>query len=567
MTTTALQQLPGVREHAAQTVRRVLSDPGESLPAGLRSELEPRFNTDFSAVRVHSGPQAQASAHVLNANAYTAGSHVVFGKGGFAPDTGAGRELLTHELAHTVQQQGATGVPTAMTAPHGSTETNAHTAAAQARAGTVPTIAPVQFAIAREEGTAQVIDTATNYGQIGSVYSAQMRRDQYRTAAEAQQAGAAHPPPIMDTGWANISIDTTTGAISVPVTVAVRAALPNDSNVKQSGATLPGARVQAIGDQYIRQVNEGLNGWFTLTVPACKGVPFAGRDLAITVNVTRTTAPNPDFTIAVSPDGGRSYVSNGQRLVMLYASDLDRSTMRHEGSHMALGLPDEYEETDAALRKKYPLQKGDERVRQDFTLAGESSDWGIFAVLRERHFSFVPTFVNQVLASMGHPECRSALREVNRPQPSLMSMSIGVGGSDYRGGAMHLEAGLDRGRFLDRDRRWRAFLGVHGQTEISAGYRAPSAFLLGARIGIERRWRPAQVGPVAGVYGETGVAGELGPGAHGLAPFVGAGAHVGVGVWGAGGEFRFELAGGEVLRLDRESYQSFHAGLIAGYSW
>jgi len=50
---------------------------------------------------------AAASAGSLSAQAYTLGSHVVFGAGQYQPHTPAGRRLLAHELAHVVQQGGA----------------------------------------------------------------------------------------------------------------------------------------------------------------------------------------------------------------------------------------------------------------------------------------------------------------------------------------------------------------------------------------------------------------------------------------------------------------------------
>jgi len=47
----------------------------------------------------------------VNAQAYTAGHHIVFGAGRFAPHTDAGHRLLAHELAHVVQQSGTEGSP------------------------------------------------------------------------------------------------------------------------------------------------------------------------------------------------------------------------------------------------------------------------------------------------------------------------------------------------------------------------------------------------------------------------------------------------------------------------
>src|SRR6185503_10528059 len=81
---------------------------GAPLPEAARRQFEPRFGADFSDVRVHTGPEAAASARELNAHAYTFGSDIVFGDGAYNPDTGSGRRLLAHELTHVVQQTGAT---------------------------------------------------------------------------------------------------------------------------------------------------------------------------------------------------------------------------------------------------------------------------------------------------------------------------------------------------------------------------------------------------------------------------------------------------------------------------
>lgn len=574
----SLQQLPGVRDHLAWVLRTVLSEPGEPLRADVRADLEPRFGADFSTVRVHAGQTANASARQLSAKAYTVGQHIVFGEHQFAPQTAPGRALLAHELTHTVQQGDPGGIPRETTSRHAPAEAAARHDSARALAGATPAIAPSRPAIARDEGTAEVVDKVVQLQQHGSVFSATMRRQEFRTHAEAQQARAGHPPPqVMHTGYAKISMDTTTGALTVPVTVAVRAATPADLKrdpeaPKNPSFAITSATVNAIADQFIAECNSGLNNWFTLYVPPCQGVPFAGKELPITVQVTRASA-NPDFTVAVSPDSGRSFVTRAAPpIVLLYAGALDPVTMRHEGAHMALGVPDEYEEPSEVLRRKWPLQKGQQRVYHDWTLAGDSPAWGIFTVLRARHFSFVPEFVRQVLTSLGHPKCVPVLHEVSRPQPHLLRLSLGAGGSSYGGGMLHLEGGIGTGRFLDRERDWRAFLGVHGHAYLDPAPvpgepSKPSAFLLGARLGFERKWRSSRLGPTAEAYAETGAAFEAGPGARGPAPFIGAGGSLGVSWWEGGKELQLKLTGGEVVRLDREHYHAFQAGFLAGFSW
>jgi hypothetical protein len=73
--------------------------------------MEPRFGHDFSAVRVHTGPNADHTAKGMNARAYTDGRNIVFGAGEYAPSTGSGKKLLAHELTHVVQRAGPISFP------------------------------------------------------------------------------------------------------------------------------------------------------------------------------------------------------------------------------------------------------------------------------------------------------------------------------------------------------------------------------------------------------------------------------------------------------------------------
>ena len=80
---------------------------GQPLAAPLRRFMEPRFGADFSAVRVHTDEESGRLAQRLGARAFTTGEHVFFGRSQYQPDTDAGRELIAHELAHTIQQGAA----------------------------------------------------------------------------------------------------------------------------------------------------------------------------------------------------------------------------------------------------------------------------------------------------------------------------------------------------------------------------------------------------------------------------------------------------------------------------
>jgi len=85
---------------------------GRPLVESERAYFEPRFGADFSQVRVHTGAQAAKSARIVNAKAYTLGYDVVFDAGEYSPENPAGKRLLTHELAHVVQQLNQPHIPT-----------------------------------------------------------------------------------------------------------------------------------------------------------------------------------------------------------------------------------------------------------------------------------------------------------------------------------------------------------------------------------------------------------------------------------------------------------------------
>jgi Domain of unknown function (DUF4157) len=79
---------------------------GDSLPLELRGFFGSRFGVDFSNVRLHTGAAANEAAQSIQARAFTVGQDIVFGPGEYQPHTAGGKQLLAHELTHTVQQSG-----------------------------------------------------------------------------------------------------------------------------------------------------------------------------------------------------------------------------------------------------------------------------------------------------------------------------------------------------------------------------------------------------------------------------------------------------------------------------
>ena len=99
---------PPLEARAPPDLDRLVSSAGAEgrpLPADQRAHYRERMGHDFGAVRIHAGPRAARAAAALGAQAFTRGQDVYFGAGHYRPQTGAGRWLVAHELAHTVQQR------------------------------------------------------------------------------------------------------------------------------------------------------------------------------------------------------------------------------------------------------------------------------------------------------------------------------------------------------------------------------------------------------------------------------------------------------------------------------
>ncbi len=77
---------------------------GQPLQSDLRREMESHFGADFSTVRIHTGPEAAALNTQLKARAFTYKNHIFFSRDQFQPDSREGKQLLAHELTHTIQQ-------------------------------------------------------------------------------------------------------------------------------------------------------------------------------------------------------------------------------------------------------------------------------------------------------------------------------------------------------------------------------------------------------------------------------------------------------------------------------
>jgi hypothetical protein len=83
------------------------STSGQPMAPDVRAFMESRFNADFSNVRIHSDAESAGISNQLGARAFTHRNHLFFSHAQYQPGTGEGKQLLAHELTHTIQQGAA----------------------------------------------------------------------------------------------------------------------------------------------------------------------------------------------------------------------------------------------------------------------------------------------------------------------------------------------------------------------------------------------------------------------------------------------------------------------------
>jgi hypothetical protein len=109
---TKAESAPDVARSSQRSRARAVAPPdamtrrtGRPLDPSIRRTMEGRFGQDFGDVRVHADEHAAASAFGLDAAAYSADDHIVFGAGQYAPRSDRGARLIAHELAHVAQRR------------------------------------------------------------------------------------------------------------------------------------------------------------------------------------------------------------------------------------------------------------------------------------------------------------------------------------------------------------------------------------------------------------------------------------------------------------------------------
>jgi len=157
---------------APPAVVEILEQRGTPLDSNSKAFFEPRFGRDFSKVQVHTDARAAAATKSIQALAYTAGHHIAFNDGQYAPGTERGKRLLAHELAHVVQQKA--DAPVSRIARFSDDTHNVIEEAALALASLKP---------AGAEPDDETKTTRFSHEEIGQVHKGNTRRDYSQSPA------------------------------------------------------------------------------------------------------------------------------------------------------------------------------------------------------------------------------------------------------------------------------------------------------------------------------------------------------------------------------------------------
>jgi hypothetical protein len=104
---------------------------GSDLDGGVAARLSGSLG-DLSDVRVHTDDTADQLNRSVSARAFATGTDVYFAKGEYNPGSPSGDKLIAHELAHVVQQRGASASgPLSVSQPGDSMEREADSVADQ----------------------------------------------------------------------------------------------------------------------------------------------------------------------------------------------------------------------------------------------------------------------------------------------------------------------------------------------------------------------------------------------------------------------------------------------------
>ncbi|GEM_PF-4177104 len=501
-------------------VNTVIGSGGSPLDLQTRSFFEPRMGYDLSSVRIHTDSVAGQSARAIDAKAYTLGNNIVFGNGEYKPESESGKHLLAHELAHVGQDTGKihrkpvedpvhddlleqfckeTGTPRESATRH-SEQFAAWLSKKGLKNCRDVTVNPfgAQEPCVKDPEEPVPNDYAPpggNFkpwaGQTGSDAKDAKGNSTFKQEGDiiSERVLRTGDPLFKRTMPSLMEFDKQNCTLTSTVEVEFK-----KSSIPEQIVTDEELKTEK--DRFFRVVKEKLNGWVEIEVGSSeKCTVCSGRTIPINIAAKEGTGE-----FASSIEVVKSIDREDAGHISVGVSD---NTLWHEAGHVVLGAADEYQEKDPKKRKT--PRPADKVTPGDFSIMDNS--YLANAVMHTRHFSHLPAWLGRKFR-----DCNFELKEkgvftgVDIRTP--LSFVLPTTGYANFGGThgMFINYGIDLGIPLTRARDWELFVGMHGSFLTGLSVDAQNAFLLGARIGIEKMWTPGAGGFNMGGFVEGGAA-------------------------------------------------------------
>lgn len=481
--------------------------PGLPLSVAERLFFESRLGFDFSDIRIHADEQADSMAQSINAHAYTLRNNIVFARNQYNFNSRSGKQLLAHELVHTIQQS------------------NRHIY------NGVPGVQRNGFEPWPEQLGEDVPDTREREGDI--------------IREQVQRGGDPTYDPL---GPALLEFNTSTCRLTIRKEINFIRAGSGAQQLSEQAFT-------ALKQRILNIARERLNGWVNIRMEPNEQCDLSCPGNLIGVEVVTTEGTGSySSTVNLHPQFGRENAGN-------IGADASEQTIWHELGHIVLGAADEYYEEQRPDNTPRPR----ERVNEDdwSVMAGDANARRV--MLHPRHFSHLPTWLHRRF-----PRCSFQVDVSARPQVVEITPVLTEGALiSAEGNAFHFATGVDFGIPLDRLRRLELTLGPRinllassDQLSLLLGFRAglevqPATTGLRAGAFVE-----------AGGAGITNLrTGELGVAPYlegGVSADYSIGGTINVGAEAAVGHRRIPAGDGST---DREWNQYYRLGLRLGLSF
>ena len=494
--------------------------------------MESRFAMDLGGVRVHNGPDAAALSRELSARAFTFGSDIYFAEGQYRPETESGKHLLAHELAHV--GQGGSMI-------HRCADKKDETT----YDGKIAEIKAHPKYVALDPDPKMTADTIMTEGRdkADCLYYSKWLEILFTTEEAAGAAiGTEHRERTEKAateeverlktdeakGKLNVEEELTADPEPEPAPDAAPDKKPDQPKPKKPARNWTEYPGKFGGGIYKVDATDMTNIFVKVKIsmkPTGAGTwgdvdRIRGLEDAIEKHASRKGFTmniefvNPDNKDDFVPEPGTFKVDvdpNTWTVASNWAGGEAR-TYAHELYHM-LNFPiDRYNYIEDHARNKQMLIPR----RLVWFLAEMHKPQGYNnpeSLMAKGQYPIEEDICT--IAQLDVPTCIKAREKLFPPPPPSLKLrtpmgfvlpTLGVG--SFGGTAMGFAGwGYDLGIPLTHDADWRLFIGAHGTLLAQLEGDKRLAFLLGARIGIEKTWStPKSGGPVLGAFGEGGAA-------------------------------------------------------------